>query len=521
MSPKAASPQKKRNVKPVVKSSSSPRGRKAAAPDLVELAEKCSCIISAISGASKDQVLPQSTVQTLTACAKPSLQALKDERHEFQTAMVEMIGDALQSIEEDVLSRIEELQAKVDASDEARAERSGALAAAELCLAEAASFTGEKQAAVGEAYKALSAAEKAVRQLEAAKEACGAEIEQATKRKRKLQDELQNVLAPLKEGRRVRVDMRLTKVGKKYEKPLQKRLGTVGREYGLEKSMVAALRVAIKNAVASRGPFDNLAIDEFERLCVKKVEDFTLQAEDSSLRLQERSTELEAAKTVVVVAREAKDAAKASLKKARRAQAKAEEAVASAKGHLKGFVPEMKSVCTQLDRKRCKLETFRSGAKAAFEDLRDRDTAAVEEARLAALAAKAAAKAAREAKKAAKLAAEEARKATRREKIAKTKARKAEQEAAEAAEARTRRRVATEFPSPGVPPAFAASERGTPPAGGILSERGTPIAAAAFSGSPGTGAFNSPATVSPAMPEEAFEEFRRAAMSAAASTGLP
>jgi hypothetical protein len=286
--------------------------------------------------------LSSSAAKTLAMSAGPCMLAFKDERHAYQASMVEMIGEALSAMEAALLTGINEQQAKVDGADAAKAAREAAVASAESSVQELESGTGEAQTALTAAAERLAASEKAVKLAENGQASIDNAIATATKKKENLESALNRHLLPLRDGA----------VTNFCRKSYCSRLVKVGSDYGFEKSMLAAFRLAVMTSAASRGPFDDLAMAQFEARCNKFVGELSTTIEEAVTLKAERDAAVEATKTAANAAREAKEQSNSARKEANKALAKGQQALQAAKDFLKHFISDMRKICNSVTRRR-------------------------------------------------------------------------------------------------------------------------------------------------------------------------
>jgi len=313
---------------------------------------------------------PAHVLEMLSTSLPGCLGMPKEQRHPFQQEIAGMVGEVLAKCEaglqggvqsaETSLAAVKALKDTDEATERDEAEK---LSAKEEAWAAA-------QTAADEASKALSAAREAQAATEAAKAAGDAEHEAAAEKKARLSSALSDHFLPIKEG-----GAEPAKVKEGIAAVL-----AAGGDFSFDATLLKALPSAAQKAFGDRGSFDSLVLDQIEAEFKKHAEaldELIANAEptkkEQEAKVEEATAESEKAKAHEQECAAALVAAKAEVKEAlasKRAAAKA----------IRERGPEIKQMTAELEKASTRLDEFRSGPLAAFQELRDLSEAAPAEA---------------------------------------------------------------------------------------------------------------------------------------------
>merc|ERR1740129_610836 len=143
----------------------------------------------------------------------------------------------------------------------------------------------------------------------------------------------------------------------------------VGKELGLEASLLASLQNALVKAPASRGSFDTLVLEQAEGEIDKCKAALAGTLESGEPAKNERAAKVEAASAQLAEAAEAERSCKAALEAAKSEQKEAEAAQKAAAKAVKEFGPKMKEVAAGFEASKASLEDLKEGPLKAFAEL--------------------------------------------------------------------------------------------------------------------------------------------------------
>jgi chromosome segregation ATPase len=318
---------------------------------------KLKSIEKALKIAQKKDV-PAEVISLVGITLSKSLPTYKDERHEFQSEVVDMadkvLADSLSALEEDV-SKAQEL---VDGGDGEKDRREKAVAEAEAAHTASLEDTKAKEEdrkAKAEAYEATVAPLKAAKDAQKSGDAEGVILE---KEKEALQEAIQSDLNPMKEsGGKQRQLARLSKA--------------IARA-GLEDSLVESVHLPLCKAPDQRGSFDGVVLKCLEEAIEEKMAKLSSDIEAFGPAKEERAAKVKEAQEAHDAAKEASESAINALAEARKAEATAKEAAATAKKSAKSLGSDLANAAQCLDESKAELSNFQNGPLAAFIELKNR-----------------------------------------------------------------------------------------------------------------------------------------------------
>ncbi|CAE8637720.1 unnamed protein product [Polarella glacialis] len=303
---------------------------------------------------------PKSVLAMLGQNLGLSLGPCKEERHEYQERIVQMLGEVINSVESGLQAEIQAAQQKVAAADGEKARREAEAQAADadvLAKTEAVSagklVASEKGTAQAQAAEALATAK-------AAQKAGDASLELAVAKKDKLVSVLSSAFLPLKEGSAESAKEAVAAVTK------------LGKEFSFDGALLTSLPSALTKPLAERGSFDTLVIDQVEAEIQKYISGYTTQLSEGEAGLQERATQVSTAFAEQAASSETLQAAQVAFKNAQAAQHEAEINQKLKHKELKQFGPEMKQIQSDLREAQESLSELQASALADFKELAER-----------------------------------------------------------------------------------------------------------------------------------------------------
>lgn len=339
-------------------------GKKKKARD--DTLEKCEEISSVLKGA---ECLPEALREMLCAGVAAALSKFKDDRHEYQTAVVGWIEEALNTIQAAHETSLADSKAKVDGAETEKGNLETAATAAQenlLKLQDASADAEMKSSNLSlEADERSSALEEA----KASEQTAIENTEAAAGKKEELSALLaqdgqfvkwQSAAAEKKEANAF---VKLVKSKSKFEQILLQ-------------SLVPTLLVAPE----SRTEFDKLVLHHFQKAVEK---DIAAQADILSAAEETKAKHAESVREAQVALDTAKAAAEAGTVAAAEAVAAVKQGnvdLKAARASLREHGPSVKAASADFKNTESVLEEFKSGPLAAFIDLRDRAPEEPEEA---------------------------------------------------------------------------------------------------------------------------------------------
>lgn len=326
--------------------------------------------LEAVEAALKQvATLPESARLMLLVSLPNSLAVAADERHDVQHAVVKMISEVIQGVEEGLEAAVAEEESKVASVEGSKAELE-----AEALGAEAAVALAKEEVAARKELLAVSVVAKQESQAkfvekQKAQKAGDVALDEAGSKKAAIDNVLDTNLKVILEG-----DWTVNWPDDEY-----KALMVVVDKSSVDSSLLAALPAVCKKTAAERRTFDKMVLDHVEKHLVSTVAELAKLMEDGAAAKAERAAAVEAAQQDVDAATDANVRAAADFKAVEEASKAAAAAAKRAATALASYEHELKKATAALDEKVAVLESFRLYNKANFELLRDRVTKPAQE----------------------------------------------------------------------------------------------------------------------------------------------
>lgn len=295
-------------------------------------------LAAVVKALKETESYPHSVVAMLSQHIELSLGVAKEERHEYQSCLVEMIGEVLQSVQKQFDDKISEAEAKVSQADAEKEKReagvkdaASAVEAANEALKAAEAASKEALSKRHEAHVASQAAQQEQRDGDAS-------LEAAASKKLSLEHVVNESFEPLKTS-----SLEAEKL-----KSAIAAIAKAGKDFHCDASLITSFGSALSKPAAERGNFDVLVIDQLENAFKSQIEAFATELAEGSASREARAAQVAAATASLDAASAAEDAAGAALVEARQHSKAADQAHKVGTKLLKSFGPEMKATQSEL-----------------------------------------------------------------------------------------------------------------------------------------------------------------------------
>merc|ERR1719476_836873 len=337
---RAGSPSKKGSRR-VMKRSASPhspspvkRGRKAAASD-----EPWASIVAAVEGAP-EEVLPTEVRTMLCNVLGRSLSAPKDQRHELQELVVDMVGETMASIGESLEKAVTDAQAKIDGADADKAAREAAKTEAESQVEALRAAVEEKKSQTVKDAEAVTNARAALTEAQEAQRLGGAASQAAGDKKARLEAAQNDTYLPLRE-----CAVADTAEGRRQLKVLT----SVGKEYNFDDSLMRAIPMALNKEPAQRGEFDQTLMKQFADELARRIAEQEAVITSGDSANAEREAAVASAQAKLDESKDSQTAGATAFLAAKEELGAATTAMQAAEKALGDFMGDLKAAMDGLD----------------------------------------------------------------------------------------------------------------------------------------------------------------------------
>jgi len=319
--------------------------------------DKCDAVAKGLQSAD----LPDIVEKMLTDMLSSSLGIFMDERHKYQSSVVNMVADVLSGAEAGLKQNIEEAEAQVSKGATEQAAREAAVQEAEATLQAKASETKERKLVLAGAATAFKEAKEGVAAALAAQKAGDKDILEAGNKKATLETAMTDFVKPLTEGG----------LSEDQAKEAVASLTAVLKKFDFDQSMIMSIPTSLSKEPAVRGPFDTMVVAQLDEEVGKRVAALDATLKEGEPSKAERAAALASAEATLVSAKEAQLASAESFQAAQKAEKDASAALDAAKKALKAMTSEIRSHNRALDIASAELSVFQEGPLAVFGELKE------------------------------------------------------------------------------------------------------------------------------------------------------
>lgn len=332
------------------------KGRKAADP----VAAKCREVTEAIREISS---LDDAVKGMLVDLVPFSLAVQEQDRHEFQTRIVEIVAAELDKEEKNLEATLQGFTEKVGSLGNDRVTRELAVATAEAALKDQEVALAEKKNALASDCLAFRAARTAHTESQAKQTAGDQELLAAVGKKERLKEALEGSLKPLKEG---------SAGTPETLRQANDLVGVLNQLFPVTDILATVLPAALSKEPSARSHFDELAVGEVETAIEKEMQELDTLIEGGAQGKTERAEAVSAAAEAFEAAKKQQHAAAEAWRATDAERQKCDTEVKNAKKSLKDLAPEQRHAAKALENAQNQLEAFRQVPRAAFEELKNR-----------------------------------------------------------------------------------------------------------------------------------------------------
>mmetsp|Transcript_14249 Transcript_14249/g.25118 ORF Transcript_14249/g.25118 Transcript_14249/m.25118 type:complete len:917 (+) Transcript_14249:41-2791(+) len=296
-----------------------------------------------------------------------ALLAEPESRTQFHEDVIKMIGKALDGLKTKAEEFVNEVQAMADGAEAEMSARKAAEASAESDIVSLRTTIRERRLALDTVNEALVGAMQEEKKAQEEQERGDSKYHEMNTEKEKLEAADRDLYKPAKFGQ-------LTKAKAKKNAEALVKLGT---EYGFEKSFLVGLPGAFsKNEPGKRSSFDEMVMTAFETQVSTRISELDQKLVQEMPGIEAREAMVQSAKLQHRAAKEKQEKARADIEAARKKERAGVVALQGAKHLVQAFNEELKKMAVDYACAKSRLDAFKDGPMAAFEQLRRHGAAA-------------------------------------------------------------------------------------------------------------------------------------------------
>jgi Flp pilus assembly protein TadG len=296
-----------------------------------------------------------------------SLCVPKDERHEIQSRLVEMIGKVIGEVMGKLKETVERANADLAEVEKAHKGLADAAESASLALATGLEQAASKQATFAEAEVAVGGAEKFLLEKQDEQRLGDEDVINKTKEREMVGSALSTDFAAIVSG--------------ESKSDSVDSLVALATKLQLEDSLLEAMPNVLLKRPDARHSFDQMVLDQLNGCLRKRIADLEADLASQASGTEERKAVVTSAEVVLQAAKAAREVAAEELRKAEATRDELQLAKKAADQELKKHVPMQKQATKAVEKKQWDMECF-GLAVDTYQEFRDRSSttaAAVEE----------------------------------------------------------------------------------------------------------------------------------------------
>eukprot|EP00441_Pelagodinium_beii_P045414 CAMPEP_0197620670 /NCGR_PEP_ID=MMETSP1338-20131121/1462_1 /TAXON_ID=43686 ORGANISM="Pelagodinium beii, Strain RCC1491" /NCGR_SAMPLE_ID=MMETSP1338 /ASSEMBLY_ACC=CAM_ASM_000754 /LENGTH=530 /DNA_ID=CAMNT_0043189925 /DNA_START=56 /DNA_END=1648 /DNA_ORIENTATION=- len=313
---------------------------------------KVKSIVDALQIAAKDESISAATVSMVSGMTEHALPVFKEERHAFQTQVLEMAQALMAKAEAVLESNVASSESTVAGADAEKAKREATVLETAAALTASSEDTKAKTTAKDELVKAHKASIEALKEAKAAQITGDADAVALEKAKSHLEGA---GLAAMKEG----------SLSKKQQTTLIKELTTAG----VEQSLISCLHLPASKKPDARESFEVVVLQHLEQAYDAKLAEMNSKLAEAGPAREARAAAVTAAASADEAAKASAEAGMETLKLAKEAESAAKAAAIDAKSKAGSLESEIAAAAKTLEKAKSAHKSFLEGPKASFEEL--------------------------------------------------------------------------------------------------------------------------------------------------------
>jgi len=313
------------------------------------VASKCRGISDAIKGSS----LPDHVRLMLAEAVGSCLQTYKQDRHEYQTKLIDMVAQVMAELEDSGKSAVSRAETIVAGSAHDKDARQAAMDAARSKLQACQTDLEQKQDAHAADIETVKSLDAGIALADKQAKAADKAIEELIAKKDKLEAVFAgDAFGQLKEAA--------------GSSAVIKNLVKVCLDSGFEKPLLETVPSVLQKAPDARGTFGSLIVDQLQGHFTQHVDSFTQSLNEMTSRKAELAAKDAQTHEELQSAKDKKDASAAAVGTARASVNDAKAAVVVAQKAVNEFAPERERASKELTVATLKLKALEDGPLADF-----------------------------------------------------------------------------------------------------------------------------------------------------------
>jgi DNA repair exonuclease SbcCD ATPase subunit len=318
--------------------------------------KKCKSIISAVAGVEE---LSPKIRETLSDLVRHSLGLENGLPSQYRDAALAMVREALASTEKRLEEELQKAQSKVDSAQEDKVAREAAVTHAERHVHDLQNAILESKVAIKESNTSIGTSRKSLKVLQGAQRSSQEKLNALATKVEQLHSVEQSAYQPLKEA---------AAQGREGHAQL-KCIRKLGKDFGFHETLLESVPGVLKRALDKRQTFDGLVMSQLEREFMKHYTDMETKLNDGGKELQEHTHAVQEAQALLDESGKTLEESSQRLSEAMVALSPSRKVRADARQNVRRFDSDLQKLVRESTQAQCRLDAFRCGPLAAFQEL--------------------------------------------------------------------------------------------------------------------------------------------------------
>jgi DNA repair exonuclease SbcCD ATPase subunit len=324
--------------------------------------KKCKSIISALAGVEE---LSPKVRETLAGLVSHSIGLDSGLPPQYRPAAMTMVREALASTERRLEEELREAQIRVDGAQADKVAREAAVTDAEAHLDELKKTIVDSKVTIKESNTSIGTSRKSLKTLQGVQKSSQDKLIAIAAKVEQLHNVEKDAYQPLKEA---------AALGRKGNEQL-KCIRKLGKDFCFQEALLESVPGVLKRSLDRRRTFDGLVMNQLEREFLKHYTDLEAKLKESEEKLREHSHAVEEAQILLNESQHSLEESSQRLDKASVALSPSRKSLMEVRQHVRKFDSDMQRRVRDLTLAQGRLDAFRSGPFAAFEELQKQASA--------------------------------------------------------------------------------------------------------------------------------------------------
>mmetsp|Transcript_126076 Transcript_126076/g.315038 ORF Transcript_126076/g.315038 Transcript_126076/m.315038 type:complete len:421 (-) Transcript_126076:253-1515(-) len=328
-------------------------------------------LVSVSAGLALSKELPDTAKSMLGDMLDFALTLYKEDRHQYQQNIVELVESTLGDVEKGLETSLEEAQNGIKQSEDKKESCTSIVQDNEAKLVDQSAVVQKRKHELADAARAFRATRESVNDIKISQDLAEQDLKKAQCDKEKLEAALADYFQPLLAAG--------ASAGDETGQEKVDCLTLILKKFNMDEAMMTAVPMALLKEPGVRGPFDTMVISQLEAEVNNRIVAYDTTLKEAEPAKAERAARLEEASGAFEEAKKAQLACAEAFWEASKGEESRQSSLLEAKQSVSEAGKEARRFQKDAEKAERALSNFRNGPQAAFLQLRDRTAPPPEE----------------------------------------------------------------------------------------------------------------------------------------------